>query len=68
AKAVIKQRIWDVELQEYQSLLVSSSADRSNVFTLPFYLKSISLPKHRRALTLARLNVLPSRLLDGRFL
>ncbi|KAJ7330057.1 hypothetical protein JRQ81_016231 [Phrynocephalus forsythii] len=67
AKAAVKRRIWDIELQEHVSLLGNHSGVTYNEFTIPRYLTGSMPPKIIRAFTLARLNVLPSKLLDGKF-
>ncbi|KAJ7342182.1 hypothetical protein JRQ81_009534, partial [Phrynocephalus forsythii] len=67
AKAAIKRRIWDVELQEHLAAHDKLSTVRNSSFRMANYLSNITIPKFRRAFTLARFNALPSRLLEGRY-
>ena len=67
AKAALKQRIWDIELQEHMSQSGKYSVVTNNAFTISSNLTSTRTTKTRRAFTLVRLNVLPSKLMEGRF-
>ena len=67
AKAALKQRIWDIELQEHMSQVGKYSVVTNNAFTISAYLTRTMSTMTRRAFTLVRLNVLPSKLMEGRF-
>ena len=66
AKAALKQRTWDIELQEH-----ISKANTVLLLIMPLQnlhnLRSTVSAKTRRAFTLARCNVLLSKLMEGRF-
>ena len=69
ARATIRQQVWDVELQRHTSEMSKHLAigDNGRGFSPARYLTKLQIPKYRRAFTLARFNVLPSALLQGRF-
>lgn len=69
ARTTIRQRIWDVELQCHMSEMIKHPAirDHGRGFSPANYLSGLQVPKYRRSFTLARFNVLPSALLQGRF-
>ncbi|XP_053119402.1 uncharacterized protein LOC128330468 [Hemicordylus capensis] len=69
ARIEIKQRIMDMELQEEVASLPKNIFLGDQIFnTKPAsYLSLVTIPKFRRALTLARLNALPSAVMEGGF-
>ena len=67
AKAALKQRTWDIELQEHMSQSGQYSVVTNNAFTISSYLTTTMTIKTRRPFTLMRLNVLPSKYMEGRF-
>ena len=70
AKAVVRQRLLDIDLQEESTALpigYSTLKGWPGNSSAP-YLTSISIPKYRWAFSRARFNTFPSAFLEGRFL
>ena len=63
----VKLRVWDIELQDHVGQLGKYNFLKKSAFITSSYLASTMSSKAIRAFTLARLNVLPSKLLEGRF-
>uniref|UniRef100_A0A670HL80 ribonuclease H n=1 Tax=Podarcis muralis TaxID=64176 RepID=A0A670HL80_PODMU len=72
AKTIIDQRMKDIEQQNNLAYIKKFSAWYAYLppshfdFRAP-YLSTLTIPKLRRAFTLARLNMLPSAVLEGRY-
>nr|XP_034966343.1 uncharacterized protein LOC118082652 [Zootoca vivipara] len=72
AKRLIGQRLKDLEQQNNLAIIKKSCPwftffSPSQLEPLPRYLYKLTISKFRRAFTLARLDVLPSAVLEGRF-
>ena len=61
---VVKLRVWDTGLQDHVGQLGKSNFLKKSAFITSLYLASTISSKATRAFMLARLNVLPSKLLD----
>ncbi|KAJ7324291.1 hypothetical protein JRQ81_017311 [Phrynocephalus forsythii] len=68
-KTLIKQRIQDIERQRdiAQSPLFRAPIKTRYVMRMANYLSQLEDPAYRRAFTLARCSVIPSRVLEGRY-
>ena len=66
-KAAVKCRICVIERQDHVSQMGTNSVVTYSAFTMSSYFSSLMSTKIIQAFTLARLNMLPSKLLDGKF-